>query len=503
MSLHGCLVPNNLCYYIPCVKGDTEFRNDVTIDEDLWVKGNIKGNIPYGSITPGAAGQFLRTNNLATQAVWQTFSPSDIPVGAESEVLTVVSGEAAWAPSQSGLKGDKGETGDKGEPGVQGQKGETGEKGDQGIQGDKGATGDKGEPGVQGIKGDTGSKGDKGDQGDKGNTGATPVIQGYQNGSYIYDLNPGINFTNLGVTSSAYGVDVTQTINDTAINYQVPNTNTGIGNNISSIANSSEDSMIAISSGPDLIQVVSGGDLSMRALTAVDISCAGGITEILMTPTAATIYGASNLQLQAATILLTLSNLKISGIPNISKNNVLYYDTVTKNVSYSTLPTSSSAITYNATTVTLPVSSTTAGGVTMQTLTLPANTLTAVGNVIRFYTEGTSNNSGGADQAVQFYTYVAGTTAINISYTISSGGTIGNWSMWGYFMATTLAANLATLEIGTHLVVTNPATSATTSKFQSQTVLNVPTNASIAIDFKGTTGSTTTITEYWSKCWKE
>lgn len=455
MAYSDLFQPNNYELYIKGIKGEIEFHADVTMDRDLWIKGDIKGDIPHGSITPGTAGQFLRTNSLATQAVWQTFSPSDIPVGAESEVLTVVSGQAAWAPSQSGLKGDKGDTGSKGEPGTAGAKGDQGDKGDDGAQGIKGATGDKGEPGIQGDKGDPGAKGDKGD-------GAPSFYpKGYEAGVYKADLNPGINFTNLSVTASASGVDVAQTINATEIQHQVADTTHG-GNIISSIGNTDESALISCSSGPAAIQIVSAGIVEVN--------------------------GAS---------------YKLTNLPSGSSSNVIYFDSSTKLASYSTLPSSSSAITYDATTVTLPINSTAIGGVAMQTLTIPANTFTSVGQVCRWYTEGTSTNSGGSPQAVTFYTYAATSQAISLQYTISSGGTIGHWSMWGYFMITTLAANLATVEIGAHLIVTNPATSATTSKFGSQTVLNVPTNASIAIVFRGNTGSTTTMTEYFSKCWKE
>ena len=57
----------------------------------------------------------------------------------------------------SGLKGEKG---DKGERGLKGDKGDRGERGIQGIKGDKG------ERGVQGQRGERGEKGAKGDKGD-------------------------------------------------------------------------------------------------------------------------------------------------------------------------------------------------------------------------------------------------------------------------------------------------------------------------------------------------
>ena len=85
---------------------------------------------------------------------------------------------------QSGIVGEKGETGAQGPQGVkgdtgaqgpQGEKGETGAQGPQGVKGDTGAQGPQGEKGdtgaqgPQGVKGDTGAQGP---QGEKGETGA-------------------------------------------------------------------------------------------------------------------------------------------------------------------------------------------------------------------------------------------------------------------------------------------------------------------------------------------
>jgi len=93
---------------------------------------------------------------------------------------TGIQGEKGETGSQ-GLKGDTGIQGEKGDTGVQGLKGDTGiqgEKGDTGVQGLKGDTGiqgEKGDTGVQGLKGDTGIQGDKGDTGAQGLKGDTGI----------------------------------------------------------------------------------------------------------------------------------------------------------------------------------------------------------------------------------------------------------------------------------------------------------------------------------------
>ncbi len=294
-------------------------------------------------------------------------------------------------------------------------------------------------------------------------------------------------------TSSQISYDAVSNLpNGAIIQHQVPDITHG-GNIIAVVGNTDETAVVSCSSGPAAVQLVCNDLIQINSGTA---------------------------------------NLQIVNLPTAITSTTLYYNNITKNVSFGaatggptgptgatgvtgptgingvTGPTgpaggAAAGVTFNATSVILPINSSAAGGVVMQTLTIPANTLTAVGDVIRYYTEGTSNNSGAANQAVQFWTYVAGSTAFNLSYTIPLSGSIINWRFSGYFMVTTLVANLATLEIATDLIGTNAATQAATANFQNRTFINIPTNSTIAIEFKGTTGTTTTITEYWSKCWKQ
>ena len=60
---------------------------------------------------------------------------------------------------QHGIKGDKGDQGEKGQKGDKGDQGEKGQKGDKGDQGEKGQKGNKGQQGIQGQKGQKGDPG--------------------------------------------------------------------------------------------------------------------------------------------------------------------------------------------------------------------------------------------------------------------------------------------------------------------------------------------------------
>ena len=82
-----------------------------------------------------------------------------------------------FTPEQlEGLKGPKGDTGDRGPKGDQG---EQGPEGPAGAQGPIGPEGPRGEQGPQGEPGPQGLKGDPGDQGAKGETGQNGADGGY------------------------------------------------------------------------------------------------------------------------------------------------------------------------------------------------------------------------------------------------------------------------------------------------------------------------------------
>jgi len=82
---------------------------------------------------------------------------------------------------------------------------------------------------------------DKGIVGPQGPPGPTP--DAFENGVFQAALNPGINFTNLDCSPSAFGASVTQTINAVPINYQVTDTNIS-NNTISRINDAGSTSVV-------------------------------------------------------------------------------------------------------------------------------------------------------------------------------------------------------------------------------------------------------------------
>ena len=64
MSLQNILVPNNLCLYANCLKGDTNFHDNVTIEGNLEVDGTITGNIETNIQLVGTNIRALKKNPL-------------------------------------------------------------------------------------------------------------------------------------------------------------------------------------------------------------------------------------------------------------------------------------------------------------------------------------------------------------------------------------------------------------------------------------------------------
>ena len=102
---------------------------------------------------------------------------------------------------------------------------------------------------------------DKGIIGPQGPPGPAP--NAYENGILQGTLSPGINFTNLDVNSSPQGVNVTQTINSTPINYQVADSN--ISNNTISRINDATSSAIVDATGPDIGVFTTDGSIIIEA----------------------------------------------------------------------------------------------------------------------------------------------------------------------------------------------------------------------------------------------
>ena len=97
--------------------------------------------------------------------------------------------------------------------------------------------------------------------GPQGPPGPTP--DAYENGVFQAALNPGINFTNLDCSPSAFGVNVTQTINNVPINYQVTDTN--ISNNTISRINDAGSTAVVDCTSSDLGVFTTNGSIIIEA----------------------------------------------------------------------------------------------------------------------------------------------------------------------------------------------------------------------------------------------
>jgi hypothetical protein len=165
-------------------------------DEEIWyvvannLIGDAKNTILYGASNPttstGIDGDFYINTSTKTffgpkNASWPTGTAMVGPKGdTGSQGVKGDTGAAGASGVQGiqGVKGDTGVAGAKGDTGAVGPQGIQGVKGDTGATGAKGDTGSVGPQGIQGVKGDTGAQGIQGVKGDTGATGpqGTPGI---------------------------------------------------------------------------------------------------------------------------------------------------------------------------------------------------------------------------------------------------------------------------------------------------------------------------------------
>lgn len=134
-----------------------------------------------------------------------------------------------------------------------------------------------------------------------------PAPNAYENGILQGTLSPGINFTNLDVNSSPQGVNVTQTINSTPINYQVADAN--ISNNTISRINNSNSSAIVecdnvgninVTSAGQLFATADEGGIETQGAAGFRITTLNGGQLLLVSDTgASTLYGLTTTEIQS------------------------------------------------------------------------------------------------------------------------------------------------------------------------------------------------------------
>lgn len=132
---------------------------------------------------------------------------------------------------------------------------------------------------------------------------------------YYHDLATGTSSNVLYYDNTNGKITYDVPANATQIQHQVPDTTHG-GNIISVIGNSSESSKITCDDTSVGIKVESGTELLLASPDFITLSCAGSITELLIGPTGATLYGNTQIELQAGLVLITVgSGFQFQGLP--------------------------------------------------------------------------------------------------------------------------------------------------------------------------------------------
>jgi hypothetical protein len=581
MSISDLFNKNNFELYINdviitdtlTVEGDTKLNNtevltDLLVDGDLTVLGQIKGDVPPGRVVPGLANQFLRTNNSATAATWQSFTPSMIPVGTESQVLTTVSGVASWA-NPGGAKGDKGNTGNTGDKGDMGDKGNKGDAGGGGgsamaptVLGTAYGFQDPSNINAFGYNNDSQILGNTIGQdipntltGNYSNVIAAPGSLAGTNAitnSNVFvagnnSETPVVNRSNLigqnfknGATNysqSLYLGDMYDTF--PADNSFCVNTYTG-GQTVTMAANSAyignATNNITLNSGEchidfgapdlfyrDLTQATNSdllcydnttGQITRQALTTLienptvieyqtpDLSTGTGnvITQINagdVVQSSLVTCNPSILQLFSdGLIQLTSNDIELPLLPNVSKPNVVYYDTSSSKLSYDVVQLGAKSLGFNITTTS--VVGTTG---TLQNINVAANSFSGTtGDAMRFVANGTINNTGGSVSNSILFQVNGGTIA---TFTFNSTATsTGFYELTGEFITWQYSAPNASWYYNIKFVYTDNSGATITKVTTGSTATNITSTISMTTR-ASPAGANTTITQNGYKIWKE
>jgi len=168
--------------------------HDACIEYNGNLSGNttvsINGNSQRGYVVDTSTGRNCSNRTATNSNTGSSFnsdndkSVSRVQVQGNDLVIAVTNQDPSGAyskehrvtlPTNTGAKGDKGDTGLQGAKGEQGNDGAKGDDGAAGAQGAKGDTGNNGQDGLQGVKGDTGSNGQDGAKGIQGVAGKDAI----------------------------------------------------------------------------------------------------------------------------------------------------------------------------------------------------------------------------------------------------------------------------------------------------------------------------------------
>ena len=316
----------------------------------------------------------------------------------------------------------------------------------------------------------------------------TPNILFYDNtnGKITYDALPSITgptgASGISITgpTGAPGVSITgptgaNSANATLINYQALNTISG-NNNIVQIQSSDETS---------------------------SVSCTPNITQV---------YSDDLIQINSGS-----ANIEITNLPNTTTPNVIYYDSTSKQISYGAVSNSNGSIDFGITPITVPNSQVETN---FQVLTVPANTITAVGDIIKYHCEGSSTWSASTISIPWFRLRIQQgltqfeTMFVAQEYNTGAFGTgSGDWSIDAYFIVNSIAVTDAILSTGVHFEMLNRCGSNNVvfsgwhdTNHDANQLID-PLDISSPIDIYASVATNIfgncTVTSQWAKCWKQ
>jgi len=349
------------------------------------------------------------------------------------------------------------------------------------------------------------------------------ISNGYINNSLIGPLNPGINIAGVAVSgaTSAYGVDVIVGIADAYFNgstlgplypgFEVNSTNAGVN----MTTGGGGEIILNVNPQTTLTGDVTGSGTNSFATTIANSAVSSAkIANAAVTSSKIGTSAVTYPKIQNVTASSLLGNPSvISASPSeITLGTNLSFAGSVLNATTSGGGTTS--IGYNVKPVTVPDN---ASESNFPNVIIPANTITAVGDIIRFSCAGTSTWATGAS-TVWFRSRISGNLdTFELSYAPFSftpaGSSRYNWSIEGELIVTSLVAGVAKMisNINSKISLNNTAASATSIVVQDtdhdadlsstgeQVTADIDLYCSLATNILGNV----TATSLYTKVWKE
>lgn len=298
--------------------------------------------------------------------------------------------------------------------------------------------------------------------------------------------------------------------NSTLINWQVPDLNLGTGNVIS---------VISDTNGNNYIDTVTGGDLTLSSANDYISSANGTMSFQASQGYTMTLAPVKTLSITGTTGIVSVAtaNINLPNLASVSTNNIVNFNSGTGRISFAPRFVAANTVTSNL--------ASNANGNFANSITVPANTITATGQSLRFQGDYRISKTSGAPVGTIFAYGLTtalpplGTSPSGCFSNFAAGWTVGPANITDYSMTYDCTVTCATLAVSpalstfrVHEVInicdndgSSPSYPAQTYVFSQGSAFQMDVGAANIFtgNISANAGSNTSFTCYLQKVWFE